>query len=197
MSFFDDLVPPPDRAPEPPRPPQPDWHGPPRGVLPAISDLRVVVFRTDDVALILGNFRVYATGLMFELNLWSREEPDEDSYGPPWELRGRPRPADSPDTFLRFGVELADGSKWTNLDWSMPRPDVIPNGPVVWGHGGGGGGDRWEWDYWLWPLPPDGPVTFVAFWPAHNVPESRATVDGTALRAAAGDAEVLWPLAAD
>jgi len=196
MSFFDDPVPPPDRVAEPPRPPQPPWFGPPPDVLPGVLAERAVVFRTDEVALFFGHFRAYQTGVMFELNLWVRE-PEEDSDGPPWELHGRPRPSGSPDTFLRFGVELADGSKWTNLDWTMRRPDVMPNGPVVVGRGGGGGGKSWSWDYWLWPLPPDGPLTFVALWPAHGVPESRSAIDGTLLRAAAETAELVWPSESD
>ncbi len=177
-------------------PPQPDWDGPPRGVLPAVSAQRVVVFRTDDVALFVGNFRVFPTGLMFELNLWLRE-PDETFHGPPFEIQGRMRPGDSTDWFLRFGVVLADGFKWTNLDESMPLHQLAPDKPVVRRRGGGGGDGSWEWDYWLWPLPPDGPLTFVAYWPAHNVPESRATVDGAALRSAAASAEVLWPSSSD
>ncbi len=193
MSFFDDPVPQPERVNEP-RPPQPDWYGPQPGVLPGVLSEQVVVFRTDNVALFVGNFRVYPTGLMFELNLWLRE-PDETFHRPPFELEGSFRPGDSTDGILRFGVVLADGFKWTNLDQSMPLYDVKPNKPVVLRRGGGGGDYSWEWDYWLWPLPSDGPLTFVAYWPAHNVPESRATVDGMALRAAAAEAEVLWPSA--
>ncbi len=36
--------------------------------------------------------------------------------------------------------------------------------------------------YWLWPLPPAGPLTFVADFLARALPESRVAVDGAAIR---------------
>ncbi|WP_261559791.1 hypothetical protein [Frankia tisae] len=47
--------------------------------------------------------------------------------------------------------------------------------------------------YWLWPLPPAGPLTFVADFLARGLPESRVAVDGAAIRAAADRAVDLWP----
>ncbi|WP_231861401.1 hypothetical protein [Frankia alni] len=47
--------------------------------------------------------------------------------------------------------------------------------------------------YWLWPLPPDGPLTFVAEFLARGLPESRVVVDGAVIRAAADRAVDLWP----
>jgi hypothetical protein len=41
-------------------------------------------------------------------------------------------------------------------------------------------------------LPADGPVTFVASWLSHGVPEVRAELDGAAIRAAARRAVTLW-----
>ncbi|MCM3920688.1 hypothetical protein ND748_03220 [Frankia sp. AiPs1] len=49
--------------------------------------------------------------------------------------------------------------------------------------------------YWLWPLPPEGPLTFVAEFLARGLPESRVSVDGAAIRAAADRAVDLWPAA--
>jgi hypothetical protein len=43
------------------------------------------------------------------------------------------------------------------------------------------------------PLPPDGPVTFVASWLEYGVDETRAQLDGSAIREAAGRAVILWP----
>jgi hypothetical protein len=77
---------------------------------------------------------------------------------------------------------FSDGTKWTNLDWRYPSHDEEPSGPVVSGRGGGGGGDEWEMGYWVWPLPPEGEMTFVASWPLRNIPEQRATVDASELR---------------
>jgi len=48
-------------------------------------------------------------------------------------------------------------------------------------------------DFWVYPLPPEGPVTLVASWLEHGVTETRAELDGTAIREAAGRAVILWP----
>jgi hypothetical protein len=77
---------------------------------------------------------------------------------------------------------LSDGS--IDIPW--------PTGPFVTGRGGSGGGDSWEMDYWMWPLPPEGSLTFVASWPAYGVSESTAELDATEIRARAWDAEMLW-----
>lgn len=47
-------------------------------------------------------------------------------------------------------------------------------------------------DQWLWPRPPPGPLTFIAEWPKHGIPESQVTFDGDNLRRAAEDAIELW-----
>lgn len=141
-----------------------------------------------------GRFLVYPAGVEFALSLWLPPG-TEDWFDCPWELHHRRRERRSippPDDLLRFGILYPDDSKWTNLDWSFPSLDEEPVGPVVIGRGGGGGGDSWEMSYWLWPLPPDGPLTFVAAWPALEIEESAATVDGGAIRRAATEAEVVW-----
>jgi hypothetical protein len=58
--------------------------------------------------------------------------------------------------------------------------------------GSGGSDRRWDGDFWVHPLPPDGPVTFVAAWLRHGVPEVHAELDGAAIRAAARHAVTLW-----
>ena len=61
-------------------------------------------------------------------------------------------------------------------------------------HGSSGGtAGRWDGEFWVHPLPPEGPVTFVASWPEYGVAETRAEMDGAAIRAAAERAVVLWP----
>jgi hypothetical protein len=56
------------------------------------------------------------------------------------------------------------------------------------------GGERvWDQSYWVWPLPPDGPLTFVVEWPAHGVPLTQARVEAAMIRRAAAQDERLWP----
>jgi hypothetical protein len=186
--------------PEPAWQPQqiPEWSGAPRGWLPGYAPERAVVFRTDDLILIAGRFDVYPTGAEFTWQLEMRVPEDGRTCGPsmPFEPRGWPleRDEDLPDDLLRLGVIFADGSSWSNLDGpTFFKPiDEPPTGPISHIHGGGGGGGGWVMNAWLWPLPPDGPLTFVAEWPKYGIPESRADVDGGRVRAAAAYAEQLW-----
>jgi hypothetical protein len=169
--------------------------GPPKGWLPGYVPDRAVVFRTRDAILIAGPFDVYPTGAEFKFELQLRDEADELSELP-WAFRHRrpERDDDLPDELLRLGVIYADGSSWSNLDsLEHPLTDDPPTGPVVLMRGGGGASGRWVMNQWLWPLPPDGPLTFVAEWPQYGVSESRSAVDGGKIRAAAEHAENLWP----
>ncbi|KJE19767.1 hypothetical protein FF36_05966 [Frankia torreyi] len=90
------------------------------------------------------------------------------------------------------------GNRYTPFpfDGSAGRPDVRRG--VTYGFAGFVGSraeQAHRLRYWLWPLPPDGPLTFVAEFLARGLPESRVTVDGAAIRAAAGRAVDLWPAA--
>ena len=192
MSFFD--VPLPDPPPEPVVE-RPVWSGPPTGVLPGYSAQKAVVFKTEDTLLVVHRFLVYPNGVEFTLSLLLRDASYELG-DVPWELHGhprrRPRSDSIPDEFLRFGILFSDGTKWTNLDWRHPSPHEEPSGPVITGRGGGGGGDQWEMGYWMWPLPPEGDMTFVASWPVRDIAEQRAEVDATEIRNRADEAETIW-----
>jgi len=47
--------------------------------------------------------------------------------------------------------------------------------------------------YWVWPLPPSGPVAFIAEWPSYGIPESRVEVEAQLIIDAAARALRLWP----
>lgn len=191
MSFF----PPPGPPPEPPpRPRQPDWAGPPHGMLPGISPQRAVVFKTDRALLLVHRFAAYPTGLEFALHVRLRH-PAPGRRDLHLDLHaGRPIEGRS-ERSLRFGLLFGDGSTWTSVDRITDHPweGGPPAGPTVMSQGGGGGDDSITMRYWLWPLPPEGALTFVAEWPEYDVPESRATVDASELRARAAEAERVWP----
>lgn len=173
--------------------------GAPNNVLPASVDLALVLGRSVDAVVYLHNVLVYPTGISFSLAVRTRAsdmqfDPLEPlPFGPLHHLAGRG--AQLPDSLLRFGVQLADGGKATNLGMHFP-PDPLghePDGPVLMPGGGGGGSGSWDLSYWLWPLPPAGPLTFVCEWPAHDIALTEATVDAETFRAAAARSEVLWP----
>jgi len=105
--------------------------------------------------------------------------------------------ADPSPLSVRLGVEFADGRCWSSLG----PPPTLPvsserNDIVVMNQGGGGGGRFSEFRFWLWPLPPDGSLTFHADWPAKGVLESSTVVDATELRSLARSATKIELLAA-
>ena len=191
VSFFD--VPP--RPPEPPprpRPDQPEWLGPPKGMLPGVSTQEVVLFKTDRAFLRAHRFLAYPTGIQFTLNLRLRSADDHD-HDLHWDLHGRRRPGRSEDDLLRLGVLWSDGAKRTNLDSTPPGRNTPPEPPVVMSRSGGGGDGQFSMTYWMWPLPPEGPMTIVCEWPAYDIAETRVVVDATELRSRADEAEAIWP----
>ena len=164
MSFF--KMP---KMPEPPpQPARPEWAGPPHGVLPGHSDQRAVLVRTDEAIMYADDFRAYPNGLEFAITVLIRQ-PELGHGPPPFEMHG-PRPGLSNDDLVRFGVQFADGSKWTNLDPHPygPRSQDGFAGPVVMSQGGGGGDAHWRMRYWMWPLPEAPQMTFVVSWPAQD-----------------------------
>ena len=101
---------------------EPEWFGPPSGVLPGYVPTRAVVFRTEQAILLVGRFDVYRTGVEFTIEVQVRDidADDDELMDVPWERHGRrrrPEPDDPlPDQFMRFGIVFADGSSWSNLD---------------------------------------------------------------------------------
>lgn len=217
MNFFPDppAGPGPDEHREPRRP---DWSGAPVDVVPAVVPVELVIGRSDTVAVLLTGLRAFPTGV--EMNLAVRVHPDTP-FGP----LGRGRPGDFAALYdevfdnhhglvgdteweagrLKWGVELADGRRATNVDldpWSEryaagehpgEDDDWTPDHPVL--HGGGGGGSDRAVDrsYWLWPLPPAGRLGVVCQWPARGIAQTVHDLDADLVREAAARARPLWP----
>lgn len=189
MSDF--FTPPPRREPEREYR-QPDWLGPPENELGVPVALRVLLARTEKVAVALLDVVGFTSGLEFALEVRLREHDElSDPFGMRLQqsLRGG---SELPDDVLRFGFELSDGRRVTNLA-GFPSFDDRPAGPVLIQRGGGGGNRSWSFKYWLWPLPPGGPLTVVVEWPAHDVALTRIELDAEPLLDAAANSEVLWP----
>jgi hypothetical protein len=197
MSFFEPPPPPPE--PQEAEFPTPPWFGPPENALGFPVPLRLVLVRTDDVAIVVNGATAYSTGIEFAVAVRTRSIDDDaqllhgDPFGRPYAFRRRS--GEVPPEVLRFGVQFADGSKATTLDWhaALADPQQEPTSPVLMQRGGGGGGRAWNFGFWLWPLPPPGPLAFVCEWPARGIALTRAEVDSGAILAAAQQAETLWP----
>jgi hypothetical protein len=165
-------------------------------VLPASVAAEVVLIRAEQVAVAVGSVRAYPNGFEFTVHIRLRRE-DESSWpghSDPFE-RHRPRRGTQwSDDLLRLGVLYADGRRAATTGPYYRPPDDADDGRLVLQQGGGGGSScSQDWDFWVHPLPPDGPVTLVASWAEHGIAESRAELDGAAIRAAAGRAVTLWP----
>lgn len=188
VGFFDDLAPPPSPVP-PPEPEKLPWMGPPAGWVGGWVPWHLVVLRSPDVYAVVTDFQAFPGGALFTLD--TRVRPGVvRTFAPlpdPPPLMISARTGD-----LRFGVGFADGRK-TALHSPVPTTAGQAPGPVLSLCGGTGGGGRDRMEVWLWPLPPEGSLTFAASWPTLGIEETVTTVDATDLVAASARAEQLWP----
>jgi hypothetical protein len=195
VSFFD----PPPPPPEPPEEAfeRKPWWGAPRNEVGISTGLRLVLARTDEVAVALLDAIAFSTGLSFTLAVLRRSPDLHVRFDDPLGRFGDARrgPQELPPELLRFGIEFSDGRKATSL--GMPaltaQEEDEPQGPFLTPGGGGGGPDYWETSFWLWPLPPPGRLSFVVEWPAEEIAQTRHEVETESIIEAAGRAEALWP----
>jgi hypothetical protein len=143
-----------------------------RSVRPgSVVTARIVVARTPTVVVAVDRVVAYPSG--FELGVAARSQ-DEP-------LRG------SFDTGNRRSwsgtAAFAGASLTVRLDGDLT---VVPVS-------GSGTQTRFDQRFWVMPLPPPGPVGVVLAWPARDVAEIRAELDGAAVVDAAAQAETLWP----
>ena len=170
-------------------------------MLGGVAPLRVVLGRTERVAVAALGATVYPQGLSFDLTVRMRPSDDEDDFVDPFgQHRFHRRRAGEqwpPPDVLRFGIGWPDGRKATMLDgrgwpYGAGGPQQ-PEGPLLSQRGGGGGGGSWSIGLWLWPLPPPGTIDFVCEWPSEGIPETRVPIETAPLLEAAARAEILWP----
>ncbi len=165
------------------------WMGPPPGWVGGWVPWHFVVMRNANVHAVLTDVQAFPTGVLFTLKAWFRPGAFGRDDGPPEPpLMMSMGTAGGP----LFGVGFADGRK-TALHQPFPGPGVEPDGPVLTLFGGGGGGAQEQMAIWLWPLPPEGPLSFVMAWPRGGIEETTITVDAAELVSAADAAEELWP----
>jgi len=198
VSFFE--PPPPPELPEEVHERKP-WWGAPTNELGVSTGLRVLLVRTDDVAVSVIDAVAFKSGVQLKL-VAARRRP---SLADPFELHHQfahrmQAGGDLPPELLRFGVEFSDGRKATSLgsgpaaSFSLHSDEGSePQGPLLLPGGGGGDDARWESEFWLWPLPPPGPLAVVIEWPAEGIELTREEVDSAPIIEAASRSEVLWP----
>ena len=158
--------------------------------VPASVAVDMVLLRTDEVAVTIGLLRVYSTGFEFTVDSRCRRSGHSVRIG------GMPRRYASVDEQsedgLRLGLEFSDGRR-AEIGAPHPHPEQAESGALVVMSAGGGGSERsWHSRFWVYPLPPAGPLSFVAAWPAFGVTEVRLELEAEAILSAASRALVLW-----
>lgn len=151
----------------------------PRNEIPAVVPFRLVLARSESLALWISNIRVYSTGMTFSLEAGQRNGDQLlGMYG-----FGKPEAGYTPP--MLFGIEDSAGTISTNLPKvrSGLRPD-----------GGGGDLSRQVMHYSLTPLPAPGSMSIHFAWPHFGIAEKQFKVDANAIREAADEVIILWPL---
>lgn len=190
MSFFESI-------PEPP-PPSSEWHGHPvwlrpNGVIPGVAPAALSLIRTEEVAVAISGLRAYPNG--FEFTVHARVRHEDLPWGmSPTDSIADLRTRQAPEKALRLGVLYADGRRAATTSRHSATGGEVSGEHLTFFEVGRGGADRqWNGDFWVHPLPPDGPVTFVASWLLYGVAETHAELDSSAIHEAAGRAVVMWP----
>lgn len=181
-SFFEPLPPPPkaERIWEPPV-----WDRPSEGVLPWVYPVNAVVHRSGDAVIAIDHLSVYPNG--FEIHVTALLDPHRRHDVALMRDPGGPR----------FGVRFANGQTSgrgvTGIRDIPKDAQGVPTEPFV-GGGSGGGGSRhgWRFSVWVYPLPPDGPMEVFLSASVVGMEEGSAILDGSAIRAAAQKAHVIW-----
>jgi len=178
---------------------QPAWFGPPADELGVCVPLSVVIGRSDEAVVAVKHATSYSTGVTFELVAAARGLREADSNRLFHEQHLFGGDEDPSDGFLRIGIELADGTRVSNLGRGRHslRPDAEPEGPVFVESGGGGGSAgagrvTMNPAYWLWPLPPPGPLRVFVEWPMLGVGLSDVELDAGLMADAARRSQHVW-----
>jgi hypothetical protein len=169
-------------------------------VAPGTVAWNAVLIDTAEVVVHVPALHVYPSGFRFTLTALLRPAASEQA-GRDFADGGavaRPHRPEAEDLAVRgprIGVEFADGGRAV-LDrrWMRSALRADPQSlPLI-------GSQRWtsddgifEWGINVVGIPKDGPVRLYYQWLALDVAEDFATIDGDALRSAAGRAVELWP----
>ena len=171
MSFFDSIPLPPPPEQEQEQRERPAWMLPDT-VIPVSVPAELLLVRTDQVAVAVGSVRAYPNGFEFTVHTRRRQVDEEiDLFGDPFSPHRRVRGAPGPGDALRLGLLYADGRRTATTSSRVPHDDSSEQLVLI--QQGGGSARRWDHDFWVHPLPPDGPVTWIASWLEHGVTETR------------------------
>jgi hypothetical protein len=197
MGFFDIPAPPPDDEPLGPAEEYTDGRW-----LAGVLAVEQIIGRSDQAAVAVRRMSVLPGSFEIEVVAWLRRPPRRRprrrfpqeillSLDRPWVSRAED--GSLPPDLVRFGIQFPDGGRATNVDADWPRPDVDRPEHGLRTQGGSSSAGEASQRFSARPLPAVGDVVLVCEWPAYGIAESRLTIDGDALRAAAARAQPVWP----
>jgi len=171
---------------------------PPDDVLPSVVPVELVLGRSASMVVMLSGIRAFPIGLQVQLGVRVRGRlVPEDLHQEVFDHPGRRSTSPRRNTGgLRWGFELADGRRVTNVDaW----PDTTagdrqwePDHPVPIGSGGGGGSRAADRSYWLWPLPLPGRLRVACEWTHQGIDFTEHDLDTQLILDAASHARPVW-----
>ncbi len=183
------------------RPGAPPWLQPPESELGVAVPVREVLASDTGVVIALIDCVAFSTGFEFVVAVRSKEDLDSQQMG-----FGMPPSGDAEQSEkgLQIGIQFADGG--TAVTGGHPGPEFMAqlkmhaegrdpassDGPILAPRSGGGGGKRWDFRYWVWPLPPEGNLTFTCEWAAQKLAPTRHEVDAAEIRRAGTSSMTLW-----
>ncbi len=168
----------------------PAWDRPSEGTIPAVLAVDAVAHQNDVVAVAVDHLEVYPNG--FTIGLVVRVNPHRVR-----DMMEMLRVVGS-SRWPQVGLRFADGRTASSGPGVGFRPDLpkdehgVPTEPIVSMTEGRGGPGGWRASAWVFPLPPDGPLEVSVAFEAAGLTESTITVDGSAVRAAAERARIVW-----
>jgi hypothetical protein len=200
MNFFPDVSPAADGDATEELPEQ-AWMGAPNDVLPGVVPVELIIGLSESAVVMLPSIRAYPAGLSISIGVRVRGPMHRtDLHSEILSPYTRDLDAEWQATRLKWGFELPDGARVTNLDprpWS-PHSDQLnptpePDGPVLTAKRAGGGPRSVNLDYWLWPLPRSGPIRVACQWLAEDIQMSFVELQTQPLLDAAARARSIWP----
>ncbi len=157
--------------------------------IPATCGLHLPLGQSSSAAVAVTGMQGYPDAFVVTLTWVLRRGGGNDLLDAEYQWHGE---GPVPDEYLRFGVQFSNGGRATNLDVKRGTP-AHANDPDMVVVGGQGNDVRMWTDYFIAPLPPPGPVMFVAAWPAVGIPEVKAEIDAVAVRRCGAGAVQPWP----
>lgn len=163
-------------------------HYPPTNEVPVPVPVRVVLARTDDVAIAITGALVYSNGLTFALCVRSRSKESvlhEVVHG-----MGMTQ---APSSGLLLGVEFSDGRRAADINNGLGSFDGGSEALVLTGTGSSGDDSTYDASYWVSQIPSRGALRVVVACEALGIAETSVSLDANPIIAASADAIELWP----